>query len=103
MSYEGYVQAACINGHYEEWDCLDETRKVCPDCGGRWAIRVDVDETNCEGWRFRQDIQETLETVKKQGFDNCLKDVVAWLRSGYKHDQAIADLLESGEWKNKKG
>ena len=107
MSYEGYIQAACINGHYQQWDCTEEAQfKVCDQSGGRWAVRNDVDETNCEGWRFRQEIEEVLDNVRKQGADNCLKEVVAWLRNNPHWAKAthewIAETLQSGQWKMKR-
>jgi hypothetical protein len=51
MSYEGYIQQVCPNGHYLEVDCyaadLDD-EKSCPHCGEEWAWENSVDTTNGE-------------------------------------------------------
>jgi len=101
MSYEGYVQYVCVNGHYECRDCYDILKK-CSTCKERFVLKNDVDQTNDNGWRDHTEIELALEAREKRGFDNCLKAVVAWLRQGYKHDQAIADKLEAGEWPGSK-
>lgn len=98
MSYEGYDQYVCLNGHYEARDCHTPLRK-CPECGERFVWENAVDQTNGDGWKEHSDIELALKATEKRGFDNCLKEVVTWLRKGYKHNQAIADMLETGEWK----
>jgi ribosomal protein S27AE len=47
MSYEGHVQAICANGHYYEYDALDEDRS-CSECGAVVSWQNHVDDTNCE-------------------------------------------------------
>jgi len=47
MSYEGYEQVLCENGHYFTFDCYDywqEDKWVCPICGAKsaWSNMVDV-------------------------------------------------------------
>lgn len=101
MSYEGYVQYVCVNGHYEARNCYDSIKK-CATCGERFILQNDVDQTNDDGWKDHTEIELALQAAEKRGFDNCLKEVVAWLRKGYKHNQAIADMLETGEWQKTK-
>jgi hypothetical protein len=50
MSYEGYVQVICDNGHYSERDALFR-RAVC-NCGAADAWQNDVDQTNCDSWGY---------------------------------------------------
>ncbi len=45
MSYEGFEQAICKNGHWKEFSCYSE-RKKCPTCGAPFAWTNGVDETN---------------------------------------------------------
>lgn len=48
MSYEGYEQYLCDNGHYFEgdsWTAIEE----CPSCKGKVAWNNSVNETNCDG------------------------------------------------------
>jgi len=50
MSWEGYVQVICINGHYSTADGYGDYPEKCPDCGAAVAETNLVDETNgCEG------------------------------------------------------
>ena len=56
MSYEGYVQTICENGHYSEFDAHD-TRWVrgeieCPECESEIVWVNEVDETNCDGYGY---------------------------------------------------
>ena len=45
MSYEGYEQHICENGHYYNSDCYDHDA-ICPICGGKSAWYNSVDQTN---------------------------------------------------------
>ncbi len=52
MSYEGWVEYLCENGHYHRWDCSDPDQPYnpddfkCSDCGaGRTTMRY-IDQTN---------------------------------------------------------
>lgn len=60
MSYEGFVQVLCAQGHVDVFDAYDDERSErCQEvldtqtmqlCGAEWAERNSVDETNgCEG------------------------------------------------------
>ena len=46
MSYEGFTQALCVNGHYQECDCHDDPADPCPECGAAIVWRNEVDVTN---------------------------------------------------------
>ncbi len=46
MSYEGYIQYWCKNGHYWTYDCYGPTFASCPTCAGAIAVENSVDETN---------------------------------------------------------
>ena len=51
MSYEGFEQVLCKNGHLREFDCwstveLFDPANVCPVCKEVWVYRNMVDETN---------------------------------------------------------
>ena len=45
MSYEGYTQCICQNGHYFERDCFT-TWGGCPQCNTAPAWNNEVDQTN---------------------------------------------------------
>jgi hypothetical protein len=47
MSYEGYDEYLCANGHYGAFDVYQDTPKECR-CGAAWAWYHSVDQTN--GW-----------------------------------------------------
>lgn len=49
MSYQGYEQLICVNGHYSEAGDIYEfetTEKTCPHCTGAIIWFNIVDETN---------------------------------------------------------
>jgi hypothetical protein len=48
MSYEGFEQYLCENGHYHTFDAYEDVPKSCPFCDKRWAWRHSVDQTNGE-------------------------------------------------------
>jgi hypothetical protein len=48
MSYEGYTQKLCANGHLREANCYDDFAETC-GCGAPFVWSHEVDETNCEG------------------------------------------------------
>jgi hypothetical protein len=47
MSYEGYNQLICVNGHYTTADCYHQ-HEICFICAGKIVFNNAVDETNCE-------------------------------------------------------
>ena len=56
MSYEGFYEYLCKNGHYHSWDVYDPDKPdqykpyECPDCGAGVDKFYSVDHTNgCEG------------------------------------------------------
>ena len=49
MSYEGYVQRLCKNGHYHAFDCysdIEQEEWKCPHCGEGCVWVNNVDQTN---------------------------------------------------------
>lgn len=49
MSYEGYSQLICKNGHYWSLDCYSVMDiNLCPKCNMPSVWENSVDETNCE-------------------------------------------------------
>lgn len=47
MSFEGYCQSICSNGHYYTFDTYDSETN-CPYCNGEGAWTNSVDDTNGE-------------------------------------------------------
>lgn len=51
MSYEGYVQCICKNGHYYEYNAYArDNDRVCYQCGTESAWTNAVSETNCDSY-----------------------------------------------------
>lgn len=48
MSYEGYKEYLCQNGHYRCTGCWDESLSPCPFCKAPMAFSNSVDVTNGE-------------------------------------------------------
>lgn len=46
MSYEGYTERLCINGHYSAHDVYCDGPTKCPHCGGAYRYSHGVDQTN---------------------------------------------------------
>lgn len=51
MSYEGYIQYWCAEGHYWESDCYVADDN-CPHCRKLSVFDNSVDETNGESWGY---------------------------------------------------
>lgn len=53
MSYEGYVQGICQNGHLNRYaEHYGSEPYICPDCKSDLAWQNAVDQTNCDEWGF---------------------------------------------------
>lgn len=49
MSYEGYVQILCANGHWDmQPEPYEDSLDPCPFCGAKPAWTNHVDDTNCD-------------------------------------------------------
>ena len=46
MSYEGYVERLCKNGHLRSFDCWEDNEETKCLCGEPFVFRHDVDQTN---------------------------------------------------------
>jgi hypothetical protein len=51
MSFEGYYQYWCSNGHHWVADVYME-QKTCPHCKALAQVENLVDETNCESYGY---------------------------------------------------
>jgi len=49
MSFEGYYQELCAEGHLNKWDVYDEHDELCTVCGRIIVWRNLVDTTNDAG------------------------------------------------------
>ena len=76
MSFEGYYQVLCEQGHYIIIDVynFDEFNHKCPICQSKVAWWNIVDETNCESVGYIE--LDVKEPTKKCMCDKC----------GYEHD-----------------
>jgi len=61
MSYEGYEQYWCKNGHYWAADCYSP-EPICHICKEKAVFENSVDETNCEGVGY----------IKPELLDSCI-------------------------------
>lgn len=62
MSYEGYTQVLCANGHYRQYDAYERewTEKPC-HCGAAFVWSHEVDDTNCEGEAVKMTLAREAE------------------------------------------
>ena len=70
MSYEGFVQIICGNGHYFTVNAMDEMYiygddVVCHLCSAKQAWRNSVDDTNCESYGIIRNMEQFLITPAK--------------------------------------
>lgn len=80
MSYEGYSQLLCKNGHYWTVDCWNSNGKQkCPTCGERQVWENSVDITNGsfddDGTRIDGYIALETETIKKCDHCNSILEI----------------------------
>jgi hypothetical protein len=71
MSYEGYVQYLCKEGHSTEKDCYEDDLRICR-CGSPivWRNGVDVTNGSFEG-RKRIDGYVNLKIKAQRNCDKC--------------------------------
>ncbi len=50
MSYEGYTEYLCSNGHLSSLDAYFEAARLCTRCNAKIVFAHDVDETNGVGY-----------------------------------------------------
>lgn len=67
MSYEGYVQIMCADGHYWTEDDPQE-HPQCAECGKPSVWTNGVDETNCESYG---EIDVSAFLVEKAALTEC--------------------------------
>ncbi len=60
MSYEGFTEYLCINGHYHTQDCYATLGGKCPECKTTQMVWHDVDMTN----GYEEDNSSTYEAPK---------------------------------------
>lgn len=61
MSYEGYVERLCVDGHLFTYDVYEGLPENCPTCQKEWAFSHSVDQTN--GIEYDDDGKEYPNTV----------------------------------------
>ena len=67
MSYEGYVEFICSNGHYMTLDAYDHLPRECSKCGSTSAHYHDVVQTN----GIEEDNPSTFSSPKEEdGFED---------------------------------
>lgn len=71
MSFEGYYQQICVNGHYTECDVYDHHHK-CVDCRQEIIFENLVDETNCENSGYVRIPYDKIGNVNKDFFEKYL-------------------------------
>jgi len=82
MSYEGYEQVLCENGHYNEIDSRvqDPEEYSCPFCGAGIAWFNCVDQTNSDGSEYHIEldikVESVYETCDKCGSTKLIKPAV---------------------------
>lgn len=81
MSFEGYYQVLCENGHYEEVDCYDFDTSMwqCPECGGHSIYQHLIDQTNGDGdeqrVEFEIEAKEILEVCPTCGMERVVEPI----------------------------
>ena len=68
MSYEGYAQVLCPEGHYWVVDAAENGEPKCPRCGKSEAWYNAVDDTNCDSFG---EIDMSPFVVSRTTFETC--------------------------------
>ena len=88
MSYKGYTQVLCANGHLRQFDAFDDgwssyeswggepkLAEHC-SCGAAFVWHYEVDETNCEGEPAELIINQPAESLLCDlGHQHVIKEV----------------------------
>ncbi|TXH11681.1 MAG: hypothetical protein E6R04_01130 [Spirochaetes bacterium] len=70
MSYEGYSQCICVNGHFTNISESYGERLKCPVCSRtKFAWVNEVDETNCDSYGY-VDPETVFSMLGKMGENN---------------------------------
>jgi hypothetical protein len=110
MSYEGYDQVLCENGHYRVYDVFDPQNPCgaypeyeapiswrCTNCGTTLAWTNSVDQTNDNGDEYRAELELLEEAVYETcnlGHSHLIKE------ARYKIPELVGHCYENGEWKD---
>ncbi len=70
MSYEGYVQQLCVNGHLSSRDAYDESPEECYHCKKNIIWTHHVDQTNGDEWAFKIQLEE-ISCIKAEACAHC--------------------------------
>ena len=76
MSYEGFTQYLCKNGHLHELDCYMDDLKICPVCSEKIVWENSVDVTNgsfdeIDGKEVRIDGYVELKIKSRRKCEHC--------------------------------
>ena len=71
MSYEGYVEKLCKNGHVDSFDAYDEPDDKCSTCDAPWAWTHRVDLTNGSDPNDPSTIMAPLEVDQESVWEEC--------------------------------
>jgi hypothetical protein len=67
MSYEGYKEQLCTNGHYSAQDVYADQPEACPHCGAPFEFVHGVDQTN----GYDEELDYTFDAAKiEKGFSD---------------------------------
>lgn len=91
MSYEGYGELLCANGHYHAHDAYIDEPEECPICGALWAYSHGVDQTNGVEEGNPHTMPAPLEEI---GHDDDWRED----RHGNKYAAKIPRYKPLGEW-----
>ena len=105
MSFEGYYQAICSNGHRfnfgvtYDWDEIEN--EVCDDCGAHVAWWNLVDDTNCDDVglihedEFEELTPKIMETCDKCNHTHRVKDATYKIPLDKGHIVEVKDKNET--------
>lgn len=102
MSYEGYSQNICLNGHKFETDaCFWAESPKCTVCGEEIVFSNSVDQTNCEDWGIILADEEANRLDDE--FDRLNKelDIENRLKEAGKRYFALSPRFHGGNWEKR--
>lgn len=92
MSYEGYSEYLCENGHYTACDVTVDEPATCWFCGARWQFYHAVDQTN----GIEEENPSTMPAPKREiGID----DDWRMDRHGNRYAYAVPRFEPVAEWR----
>lgn len=96
MSFEGYYQNICANGHYTVRDVYEDSDRLCSECGAGFVRENLVDNTNCCNFFDGLPCQSGERQIIWNSGRASLGDVV--IHTQYNQPKSSEDMIDTDDF-----